>query len=112
MKRVSRRYAPGGTVYWTIYNYDSQGRVLSVVAPDGASTTSYLYEGNTAKVTSPASKWKKHEVDVAGNLVKVTEPNPAGGADLVTTYTYNEKNLLLTVTMTRGGTTQNADVHL
>ena len=91
MKRVSRPYAPGGTVYWTTYNYDSQGRVLTVVAPNSSGTTTYLYEGNTTKVTSPAGKWKKHEVDAAGNLIKVTEPNPAGGADFITTYTYNDK---------------------
>ena len=41
------------------------------------------------------------EVDVVGNLTKVTEPNPAGGADFLTTYIYTEKNQLWTVTMTR-----------
>ena len=78
--------------------YDSQGRVVSVVAPDGASTTNYLYQGNTTKVTSPSLKWKIHEVDVVGNLTKVTEPDALGGADFVTTYLYNDKNQLLTVT--------------
>ena len=106
MKRVSRPYAPGGTVYWTTYNYDSQGRVLTVVAPNSSGTTTYLYEGNTTKVTSPAGKWKRHEVDAAGNLIKVTEPNPAGGADFITTYTYNDKGLILTVNMPRPTGTQ------
>ena len=87
MKRVSRPSVTGSPTNWTTYNYDSQGRVLSVVAPDGASTTNYLYQGNTTKVTSPSLKWKIHEVDVMGNLAKVTEQNPAGGADFVTTYT-------------------------
>ena len=59
--------------------------MISVVAADGASTTSYLYQGNTTKVTSPAGKWKIHEVDVVGNLTKVTEPDPAGGANFLTT---------------------------
>ncbi|QOY91733.1 RHS repeat-associated core domain-containing protein [Paludibaculum fermentans] len=36
----------------------------------------------------------------------MNESNPAGGADLVTTYTYNLFNQPLTVTMTRGTTTQ------
>ena len=106
VKRVSRPYTGGSPSAWTTYNYDSQGRVTSVVAADGASTTSYLYQGNRTKVTSPTGKWKWHEMDVAGNLLKVTEPNPAGGADLETTYTYNDKGLLLTVSMPRGGTTQ------
>ena len=104
MKRVSRPYVTGPPTNWTTYHYDSQGRVVSVIAPDGASTTSYLYQGNTTKVTSPSLKWKIHEVDVVGNLrnlTKVTEPDPAGGADFVTTYTYTDKNQLWTVTMPR-----------
>jgi len=27
-----------------------------------------------------ASRWKKYETDAFGNVVKVTEPNPQGGA--------------------------------
>ncbi len=52
VKRASLPYAPGGTVYWTTYSYDCLGRTLSVTAPD-ASATSYVYEGNTVKVTDP-----------------------------------------------------------
>ena len=106
MKRVSRPYAPGGTVYWTTYNCDSQGRVISVVLPNSSGTTTYVYQGNTTKVTSPAGKWKMHEVNSAGNLVKVTEPNPAGGADYLTTYTYNIQGRVLTVNMPRPTGTQ------
>jgi hypothetical protein len=35
LKKTSRPYAPGGTVYWTIHSYDSLGRTVSTVAPDG-----------------------------------------------------------------------------
>jgi YD repeat-containing protein len=45
LKRTTRPYAPGGTKYWTTYTYDAPGRTVSVVAPDGASTTAYVYEG-------------------------------------------------------------------
>ena len=45
MKRVSRPYVTGSPTNWTTFNYDSQGRVVSVVAPDGVSTTNYLYQG-------------------------------------------------------------------
>jgi hypothetical protein len=34
--------------------------------------------------------------------VQVNEPNPAGGAELVTTYLYNAFDKLTQVTMTRG----------
>ena len=56
-------------------------------------------------VTDPAGKWKQFESDVDGHLVKVTEPNPAGGT-WDTTYTYSDLGQLLTVIMTRGGVTQ------
>jgi hypothetical protein len=94
LKKTSRPYAPGGTVYWTVHNYDSLGRTVSTVAPDGVSTTTFEYQGNTLKVMDPQGKWKKHEQDAFGNLVKVVEPNPGGGADFETTYTYNRFNQL------------------
>ncbi|MGC4052292.1 MAG: RHS repeat-associated core domain-containing protein [Paludibaculum sp.] len=111
LKRVSMPYADGATPKYTEYTYDGRGRTVTVALPDGAGQTTYLYEGNTVKVSSPvrdASRpiWKKYTMDAFGNLVQVNEPNPAGGADLVTTYTYNLFNQLLTVSMTRGTTTQ------
>ncbi len=90
VKRVSLPYAPGGTVKWTTYSYDALGRTLSVALPDGAGSTTYLYEKNTVKITDAAGKWKKYESNGLGQLVKVYEPNPAGGADLITTYTYTD----------------------
>ncbi len=89
VKRVSRPYAPGGTVYWTTYSYDCLGRTLSVAQPGNTGTTAYVYEGNTVKVTDPALKWKKYTTDALGNIVQVTEPDPGGGADVQTYYTYN-----------------------
>ena len=69
----------GGTPAWTVYTYDGLGRTVSVLSPDGASTTNYLYQGNTVKVTDPASNWKIFTMDAFGNLIQVTEPNPASG---------------------------------
>ncbi len=57
-------------------------------------------------VTDPASRLKKYETDAFGNVTKVTEPNPQGGANHETTYAYDMFNRLTTVTMPRGGTTQ------
>src|SRR5450432_1398142 len=81
LSQVSRPHAPGATVYWTVYTYDGIGRTKSVLAPDGASTTGYVYSGATVKTTDAASKWKLFTTDAAGNLTQVNEPNPAGGAD-------------------------------
>ncbi|MFN7173089.1 MAG: RHS repeat domain-containing protein, partial [Fimbriimonadaceae bacterium] len=85
--RVSNPYAPGGTPIWTTYSYDAMGRTTALVKPDG-STTTYQYQGNVTTVTDAAGKWKKFTLNAFGNLVKVTEPNPAGGADFETFYAY------------------------
>jgi YD repeat-containing protein len=104
LKKTSRPYAPGtpaGSKKWTVYNYDALGRTVGVVAPDGSSTTTYLYEGNTVKTTDAAGKWKKFTQDAVGNLTQVNEPNPAGGADYVTSYTYDKFDRLYQVSMPR-----------
>ena len=73
--------------------------------PGNAGTTTTAYQANKITATSPAGKWKSQEVDAAGNLVKVTEPNPAGGT-WDTAYVYNDRNMLLTVTTARPSSTQ------
>src|SRR5206468_12543437 len=86
MKRTSQPYAPGGPIYWTTYTYDGLGRTIAVQSPDGASTTTYSYQGNTTTVTDPAGKWKKYVTDAMGNLIQVIEPDPGGApAPTVTT---------------------------
>jgi RHS repeat-associated protein len=105
MSKVSQPYGPSGTVYWTTYTYDGSGRTLTVTAPDGSSTTQYAYQGNSTTVTDPAGKWKTSTVDAYGNLVQVTEPNPAGGT-FATSYTYTPANQITGVSMTRGNVTQ------
>jgi RHS repeat-associated protein len=69
-------HAPGTGAAYTTYSYDSIGRTTKIVAPDGASTTTYIYQGNTVTVIDPAGKWKTFTTDALGNLVQVNEPNP------------------------------------
>jgi YD repeat-containing protein len=104
MSAVSMPYAPGATPVWTTYTHDGSGRTLTVTAPDGASTTTYSYQGNSTTVTDPAGHWKTTTVDAYGNTVQVTEPNPAGGT-FTTNYTYTPANQLTQVSMTRGNVT-------
>jgi RHS repeat-associated protein len=108
VQKVSQPYAPGGTPVWTVYTYDGIGRTVSVVQPDGASTTTYSYSGNQSTVTDPAGNWKQFTKDVLGNLTTVLEPDPANqpGGTLTTTYAYDWMNHVTSVSMTRAGTTQ------
>jgi YD repeat-containing protein len=110
VKRVSQPYTGTGPRYWTVYEYDALGRTIRVTAADGKSATRYVYAGKTVTVADPADRpdkpvWKKYTPDIFGNLVKVTEPDPAGG-EVDTLYTYTALNQLATVTMVRGGVTQ------
>jgi YD repeat-containing protein len=95
MSQVSQPYASGNPV-WTTYTYDGRGRPVAVTGPDG-SVTHYSYQGNQTTVTDPAGKWKIDTADAMGNLVTVTEPNPTGGSNVVTTYTYDAVNHLTQV---------------
>ena len=108
LKQTSLPYAPGGTPVWTVYTYDASGRTLTAIKPDGASTTTYTYQGNNTTVTDPVGRWKTFTSDAAGNLITVTEPNPASNCsgNCVTNYTYNGIGQLLQVSMPRSSGTQ------
>jgi YD repeat-containing protein len=107
VRQTSRPYAGNASATaWTVYTYDALGRTISVRAPDGASTTTYEYKGETVKVTDASGKWKLFAQDAFGNLAQVNEPNPAGGADYVTSYEYNMRDQLTKVTMPRPSGTQ------
>jgi len=104
LSKTSRPYKPGDPIYWTTYNYDGLGRTLSVVAPDGASTSTYSHAGNTVITTDPAGNWKKFTMDVFGNLTTVVEPDASQtntSNQATTTYTYDALNHLTNVSMPR-----------
>ena len=50
--------------------------------------------------------WKTTTADAYGNAIQVAEPNPAGGANLTTNYTYTPLNQITGVSMTRGNVAQ------
>lgn len=85
-----------------MYHYDASGRTISLVLPDG-STTTYNYDGNWIGVTDPAGKWKAFGIDAFGNLLGVQETDPALGT-VLTSYTYDVLNHLIEVSMSRGST--------
>jgi YD repeat-containing protein len=102
--QVSLPHAPNATALWTTYTYDATGRTLTIKKPDN-STTTYVYSGNTTKVTDAKGNWKLFTTDALGNLTKVTEPDPTLG-NVDTFYTYNVLGKLTQVDMTRAGTHQ------
>ncbi len=108
VSRASMPHAPGATQYWTVNTYDALGRTISVLSPDGSSTKTYAYAGNTATVTDEAGKWKKYSMDAMGNLLQVTEPDPANPttATYVTNYGYDVLSHLISVNMPRPSGTQ------
>jgi RHS repeat-associated protein len=103
--KTSMPHAPNATPVWTVYTYDGSGRTLSVTSPDGSSATTYVYAGNTVKVTDPAGKWKTFTMDAMGNLTSVLETDPTFG-QVTTSYTYDILNHLTGVSMPRGLTLQ------
>ena len=111
--RQSMPHLPGTTPVWTVYIYDSLGRLLTRKKPDGQSTTTYSYAGQTVTITDPSGKWKKITRDSFGQIVRVEEPSPkpASEPNHVTLYTYDVFGHLTKVQMDRtiGGTvrTQN-----
>jgi YD repeat-containing protein len=114
LKSQTLPHAPGAAnPTTTTYVYDGIGRTLSVTTvgtetggSTTTSTTTYQYQGNTVTVTDATGKWKKFTLDSSGNLTQVNEPNPAGGADYVTTYTYDALSNLTGVSMVRLSGTQ------
>ncbi len=120
MSQQSEPYA-GGTEVYTTYSYDALGRPVKILLADGASYTSYIYQGNFTAVVDPANNWKLYAKDALGNLVTVLEPDPlatplvtsppspppaypvtaAPAGMLLTTYTYDQFNHLTQVAMPR-----------
>jgi YD repeat-containing protein len=76
MYQQSQPYVPTGTEVYTTYTYDALGRTVNVLLADGASHTTYVYQGNFTTVTDPAGNWKQYASDAFGNLVMVLEPDP------------------------------------
>jgi YD repeat-containing protein len=107
VSKVSQPYAPGQTPVYTVYTYDGSGRTLTATAPDGVSTTTNQYWGNSVSVFDATGKVKANTRDVFGNIIQMTEIDPNNSANyLFTYYTYNPTNQLVGVTMPRSNGTQ------
>jgi RHS repeat-associated protein len=122
MSQQSQPYLPPNSAPpGTTYSYDALGRTVKVLLADGASYTTYTYQGNFTTITDPAGNWKQYANDTFGNLVTVLEPDPlanpllttppanppaypvttAPTGMLLTSYTYDQLNHLTQVSMPR-----------
>lgn len=86
----------------TTYAYDGLGRVVQVLAPDGASTTSFLYTNNAVRMTDAAGRARQTVTDGLGRLAQVVED--PDGLSYSTSYSYNPMDELVTVA--QGGQTR------
>jgi RHS repeat-associated protein len=81
--------------------YEPVDSVCPLRPPDGASTTTYSYQGNVVTVTDPAGKWKQYTTDAFGELTQVVEQGPGTDANHLTTYSYDLVGHLIQVQMKR-----------
>lgn len=83
--------------YATLYTYDAAGRLESVGDDGHTNDITYQYggRGEIWRVTDRASRVVERLYTAAGQLWKLIEPDPGGGANpLVTEYWYNDDGSL------------------
>ena len=79
--------------------------VTTQYAPCACSPLGKLWRVSQPYAPGGTPVWTTYTYDGSGRTP--TEPDPQGGANLTTTYGYNDFNQLLSVQMTRGSVTQN-----
>ena len=95
---TSNPFTGASTTYFTTTTFDALGRPTQVKAPSpDVSQTSYSYSANTVTVTDPAGKKRKAQMDAAGRLAEVWEPDGSNNLTAMTTYTYTVFDGLATV---------------
>ncbi len=81
----------------TNYEYDGQGKLISITDPVGLVTTLTYSGDKIASVTDPAGRITNFETDGSGNLTKITDPDGA-----FRLFTYDSNHRLTSQTSKRG----------
>src|SRR5262245_23468363 len=110
--RANADGSPAETVQWSSVTYDSLGRPVQTVSPDGNVITRAYDQsdppgfsgqaGETWRVTDPWGRERWARSDALGRMVEVAEPNPGGsgalsGGAMYTTYGYDALDRLTQV---------------
>jgi len=99
---TSNPYTGSSTDCWTTTQFDVLGRPISITAPSpDASVTNFVYAEQYVTATDSAGKQRKSQMDGAGRLYKLFEPDINNNNSLTTqytTYAYNIFDELTTVT--------------
>ncbi|MBQ4838461.1 FG-GAP-like repeat-containing protein [Pseudoalteromonas luteoviolacea] len=72
--RESLPYFAGGTIRWTVYQYDKQNRVIKITKADG-SVWKTEYNGEAVTNVNPLGRRNTQVKNAMGLLVKVTDAN-------------------------------------
>jgi hypothetical protein len=104
--RVSEPFTPGASKYWTVFAYDSLGRMVSTTTPD-TKTSTLTYRGDHGRTRTSAVNTINGSVDVSvheeydaqGRLSSVSEAAGPGGAWVQTQYRYDVGGRLSRVKM-------------
>ncbi|TQV85534.1 RHS repeat-associated core domain-containing protein [Aliikangiella coralliicola] len=72
VKRKSEPYYSGDVIYWTHFNYDILGRLISTKLPDNSSS-SVQYAGLVVTSTNQLSQQKIERINVLGEVTEVTD---------------------------------------
>jgi RHS repeat-associated protein len=106
LSKVSLPHAVGSKPQWVNRVYDDLGRTISADTPSTGTPMTISYHGNTVKTTDPMGNWKKIVYNASHQIAKVVMPDPNGGPDQQTLYSYNALGNLTSVIMPRAGATQ------
>lgn len=83
----------------TTFTYNGDGQVMTVGYPGGGVDTFTYLNGVPATFTDRAGDLKTYQYDPAGHVASVTETPTTGATPLVTTFTYDGMDHMLTMTM-------------
>ena len=98
-KTVER--GPGEEPVWLTTTWDSLGRTITQDLRTSTDAKRFEYRGKTVSVTAPGKRKKTLVYDEHGRILSVLVPNPSGGPDLATSYSYSATGKLLKVSMPR-----------